>query len=69
MTTTVATPNAFLHDHLQALSQHVQQCRRARGRWFNTALWAEQAHGLVAPRFMTTVLGAGALLALYGWWV
>ena len=64
------TPDASpaLRDHVASLDQHLQQCRDARTRWFSTAQWAERAHGLVAPRFMTTVAGVALLLALCSWW-
>lgn len=61
-------PAAPLADELQALGRHLRQCREARGRWFATASWVERAHGLIAPRLFTTVLGATALLALCRWW-
>lgn len=62
-------PAASLHDDLQAaLGRHLLHCRQARGRWFATASWAERAHGLLAPRLITTVLGASALLWLCRWW-
>ena len=51
-----------------ALQRHLQQCRRARGRWFDAALLAEQAHRFIAPRFVTTVAAVSGVLALsLGW--
>ncbi|XHS77955.1 hypothetical protein ACFJGW_19875 [Burkholderiaceae bacterium UC74_6] len=39
-----------------ALGRHLQQCHRARGRWFGAAMLAEELHRLAAPRFATTIL-------------
>jgi hypothetical protein len=51
-----------------ALQRHLQHCRRARGRWFDAALLAEQAHRFIAPRFVTTVAAVSGVLALsLGW--
>ncbi len=57
-----------LHELQLGLVRHLQQCHLARGRWFGTALWAERAHALMAPRFVTTVVGAALLLALCSAW-
>lgn len=46
------------------LGRHLKQCAAARGRWFGAAQLAEQVHGLVAPRIVTTVGLAAALLTL-----
>lgn len=46
------------------LCRHLQQCARARGRWFGAAMLAEQVHGLVAPRFATTVALAAVVLLM-----
>ncbi len=69
MTTTVLPVDPLPVLELQrALVRHLQQCKQARGRWFSTASLAERAHGLLAPRFVTTVVGATSLLALCRWW-
>ena len=55
MSTTVrAIPRASASE--TALSRHLQQCQRARGRWFGAAMLAEELHRLAAPRFATTIL-------------
>lgn len=46
------------------LGRHFGQCSVARGRLFPAAQFAERVHGLVAPRFVTTILGAALLIAL-----
>ena len=55
LSTQVASPD---------LSRHLQQCANARGRWFGAAMLAEQVHGLVAPRFATTVALAAMVLLI-----
>jgi hypothetical protein len=49
------------------LGRHFCQCGVARGRLFMAFMFAEQVHGFVAPRFMTTVFSASILLALLSW--
>lgn len=69
--TTAATfrlPATMLTEQVQALDRHLQHCRAARGHWFGAAAWAERAHALVAPRFVTTLGGVALLLALCTWW-
>ena len=70
MTSTSLPPNhAALGEHLLSLGRHVRQCQAAQQRWVRTARLAERAHGLLAPRFMTTVVvGALVLLALCTGW-
>ena len=48
----------------EALGRHLQHCRAGRGRWFRAALWAERMHQRLAPRFVTTLVGATAALLL-----
>lgn len=48
-----------------SLGLHLLQCRQARARWYAASVWAERAHGLVAPRFMTTVAVAALVIALF----
>jgi hypothetical protein len=51
-----------------SLRRHLQDCRLARGRWFPAAACAERLHGIVAPRFVTTVtLAVGLLAFAFGW--
>ena len=53
-----------LHEHLQSLQRHVLQCRQARGRWNSLRCAAEAIHGLLAPRFVTTVTVVTIAMAL-----
>lgn len=60
---TTLSPSASLKNlHQSELCRHVAQCRAGRGRWFSAAARAEQLHDLLAPRFVTTVAVAAALL-------
>jgi hypothetical protein len=64
-----APPPRSFHDPAASLRRHVQDCRLARSRWFPAAACAERLHGIVAPRFVTTVTLAAALLALACGWL
>lgn len=48
---------------LTALGDHLGRCQTLRGRLFALRCAADATHGLVAPRFVTTLVVAGALLA------
>ena len=61
--TTATFPQAT-QDLAPDLCRHLQQCDRARGRWFGAAMLAEQMHVVVAPRFATTVALAAVFLLL-----
>lgn len=63
-TTTLRSLRSAGHDSATELGRHLQQCRSARGRWFGAAMLAEQVHGVVAPRFATTVALAAVFLLL-----
>jgi len=65
----LAPPPRALQDPALSLRRHLQDCRLARGRWFSAAACAERLHGIVAPRFVTTVTLAGALLAFACGWL
>ena len=54
----------FIHEAAPDLCRHLQQCASARGRWFGAAMLAERVHGLVAPRFATTVALAALVLLM-----
>ncbi len=56
----------LLAEQAQVLSLHLQHCRAERGRWFGAGLWAERAHGVLAPRFATILVLVTAALALLG---
>lgn len=47
-----------------ALRDHVAACERARGRDFELRCLGEWLHGLLGPRFFTTVFGATVLMTL-----
>lgn len=53
-----------VQDHVHSLGQHLRQCHQAQGRFFGLGRWGHELHGLVAPRFVTTLAGAGVLIAL-----
>jgi hypothetical protein len=78
-TTTLPPRDAFIGHPLRvadravreqtaSLLRHVQHCERARSRWFDLFCLGEALHGIVAPRFVTTVAAAGVLLFLTTWW-
>lgn len=50
------------------LSRHLLQCRAAQGRLFAASVWAERAHSLVAPRFVTTIAAVASLMVVGSWW-
>lgn len=61
-------PRRMARDPSGALHRHLQHCLRAQGPWFVAAVFAERAHRIVAPRFVTTVTIVTAVLALtLGW--
>jgi len=57
------------HDAATDLCRHLQQCHRARSRWFGAAMLAEEIHRLVAPRFATTVAASAVVLLLACAWL
>ena len=62
------SPNRVLREHAAALRRHLQHCQAAQGRWFPAAVAAERLHGVVAPRFVTTVAAVAVLMfAACGW--
>lgn len=58
-----------LREHRQSLQRHVLQCRQARSRWNGLGCAAELVHGMLAPRFVTTVMAVAIVLALSAWWM
>lgn len=72
---TQATPlsswtTASLGDHtdtspmeLSALGEHLGRCQTLRGRLFALRCAADATHGVLAARFVTTLVVAAALLA------
>lgn len=69
LTPSLRPPLPLALDAMPALVRHLQHCHAARSRWFGAAALAERAHGLVGPRFITTVSVAALLLALSVGWV
>ncbi len=77
MTALSPTPHAqawatasFGHDadtlpvELSALGEHLGQCQGQRGRLFSLRCLAEATHGMLASRFVTTLVGVALLFAL-----
>ncbi len=60
---------SFGHDadtlpvELSALGEHLGQCQGQRGRLFSLQCMAEATHGLLASRFVTTLVGIALLFA------
>lgn len=48
----------------QELGAHVNRCNGSRGRWFAARCVADAVHDFVAPRFVTTLFIAGAVIGL-----
>jgi hypothetical protein len=48
---------------LSALGEHLGRCQTGRGPLFALRCAADATHGLVAPRFVTTLVVVAALLA------
>jgi hypothetical protein len=66
MTTRTATQSlSKAADPALALCRHFQHCERSRGHWFGAAQLAERLHGLMAPRFATTVGMAAVLMLVF----
>jgi len=68
-TTTLPAVNLMLREQIVQLRHHVLQCQAARGLWFHAAVAGEGVHQLLAPRFVTTVVIAGLVLAVVSGWV
>ena len=49
---------------LSALGDHLGQCQGQRGRLFSLHCVAEATHGLLASRFVTTLVGVALLFAV-----
>lgn len=58
-----------LREHRQGLQRHLVQCQQARSRWNGLRCAAELMHGLLAPRFVTTVMAVAMVMALSAWWM
>jgi hypothetical protein len=61
---------SFGHDadtlpvELSALGEHLGQCQGQRGPLFSLHCLAEATHGLLASRFVTTLVGVALLFAV-----
>ena len=61
-------PGLRLTDTAASLRAHLHECRAAQGRWLAASMAAERLHGLIAPRFVSTVaLGALLMVAASSW--
>ena len=49
---------------LSALGAHVDSCNGCRGRWFALRCAADAVHDFVAPRFVTTLFIASAVIGI-----
>ena len=49
------------------LSAHVGDCNGCRGRWFTLRCVADAVHDFIAPRFVTTLVIAAAVIGLGAW--
>ncbi|HWH80631.1 MAG TPA: hypothetical protein VNU71_00175 [Burkholderiaceae bacterium] len=49
---------------LRELGAHVSRCNGSRDRWFSVRCTADAVHDFVAPRFVTTLCIASALIGL-----
>lgn len=47
-----------------ALGEHLHLCRQAHGRLFALRCVADKLHGVVAPRFMTTLVVFGLVIGV-----
>ncbi len=62
------TASPFRDHGAEALRAHAERCAQSRGRWFNVRCSMEAMHGFLAPRFVTTLALASAVLMLCGLW-
>lgn len=49
---------------LSALGEHLDRCKGSRGRFFSLGCVAETMNGLIAPRFVTTLVVAALLIGI-----
>ena len=49
---------------LRELGAHVNSCKGSRGRWFALRCAVDAVHDFAAPRFITTLCIAGAVIGL-----
>ena len=63
-TAVVADASDTAPAELRELGAHVSRCNGSRSRWFGVHCAVETVHDFIAPRFVTTMCIAGALLGL-----
>ena len=61
-TSAFATDEHMLTKELSALGEHLEMCKGLTGRLFTLHCLADAVHCFVAPRFVTTLLVATALI-------
>ncbi len=61
-TTSPSEPSERTLPDLPGLDEHLARCRGQGGRLFAVRCFAESTHGLVAPRFVSTVLAIAAMI-------
>lgn len=49
---------------LSALGEHLDRCQGARGRFFALGCVVETVNGLIAPRFVTTLVVATLMIGI-----
>jgi hypothetical protein len=49
---------------LEALGAHVNRCNTTRSRWFALRCRADSVHDFIAPRFVTTLVIAAAVVGV-----
>ena len=63
-TATCAIGSAHAAAEVTLLGEHLDRCRRGRGRCFGLRCAIDAVHAFVAPRFLTTLVVASGVLAL-----
>lgn len=62
MALSLARADRLVLEETLALLRHVQHCELARSRWFVLSCLGERVNGYLAPRIITTLAAALALL-------
>jgi hypothetical protein len=63
-TATIADAADTAPMELSELGAHVSRCNGSRGRWFALRCSVDAVHDFVAPRFVTTLVIVGGVVAL-----
>ncbi|MES2992793.1 MAG: hypothetical protein V4844_15325 [Pseudomonadota bacterium] len=63
-TASIADASATAPMELSELGAHINRCNGCRGRWFALRCAADAVHDFVAPRFVTTLCIASAVIGL-----